>query len=106
MPAQMSYSGWNFDIATGITALVLLPIAGRVPRSLLRAWNLAGAFLLVVILAIAVASTPLVAAFGRDRLNTFVAYPPYVWLPSVLVAAAIAGHILLFRRLSAAAPQR
>jgi hypothetical protein len=100
MPAQMSYSGWNFDIVTGITALLLLPVADRVPRAILVAWNLLGMALLAAILVIAVASTPLFAAFGPDRLNTFVAYPPYVWLPVVLVAAALAGHVVILRRLA------
>ena len=29
----------------------------------------------------------------------WVAHFPFVWLPSVLVAAALAGHVLVFRRL-------
>src|SRR5262249_56325913 len=40
MPVQMSFSGWNFDIVTGATALVLLPVADRVPRAVVAAWNL------------------------------------------------------------------
>ena len=78
MPVQMSFSGWNFDIVTGATALVLLPVADRVPRAVIVAWNVLGMALLAAILAIAVASTPLFAAFGSDQLNTFVAYPFYV----------------------------
>ncbi|HKA89939.1 MAG TPA: hypothetical protein VKE22_19895 [Haliangiales bacterium] len=100
MPVQMSFSGWNFDIVTGATALVLLPVADRVPRAVVAAWNLLGLALLATIVAIAVASTPLFGAFGPDRLNTFVAYPPYVWLPAVLVAAALVGHIVILRRLA------
>src|SRR5262249_39206913 len=103
MPEQMSYSGWNFDILTGIGATLLLPFANRAPAWLLRAWNLLGIALLTNILVIAVVSTPLVAAFGPDRVTTFVPYPPYVWLASVLVGAAITGHILLIRRLGVVA---
>jgi hypothetical protein len=30
---------------------------------------------------------------------TFVAYPPFVWLPAVMVVAALAGHLVIFRAL-------
>jgi hypothetical protein len=37
--------------------------------------------------------------FGDDRLNVFVVYPPFVWLPAVLVLAALAGHLIILRAL-------
>jgi hypothetical protein len=30
----------------------------------------------------------------------WVTYPPYVWLPAVMVLAALAGHLLIFRALA------
>jgi hypothetical protein len=104
MPEQMSYSGRNFDIITGITA-VLLAIwlrAGRRPRSLVVGWNVMGLFLLANIVTVAVLSTPQFAAFGAtpDRINTFVTRPPYVLLPAVMVLAAWAGHLVVFRALA------
>ena len=102
MPVQMSYSGRNYDILTGITAgvLGLWLSRGWVPRWVVAVWNVVGFALLVNVVAIAVASTPLFRWFGEDRLNTFVTYPPFVWLPAVLVTAALTGHILVWRRLS------
>ena len=35
--------------------------------------------------------------FMNEPANTFVAYVPYVWLPAVLVQAALLGHLLIFR---------
>lgn len=108
MPVQMSYSGYNFDIVTGATAIVVALLAwkGMAPRWLLAGWNLLGSFLLAAIVGIAIASTPLFAAFGPDRLNTWVADPPYVFLPGVLVPAALLGHLAVWRRLLAGpAPQ-
>ena len=104
MPEQMTYSGRNFDIITGITA-VLLAIwlrAGRAPRSLVVAWNVIGLLLLANIVTVAVLSTPQFAAFGStpDRINTFVTRPPYVLLPAVMVLAAWAGHLVVFRALA------
>ena len=59
-----------------------------------------GFVLLVNIVGIAIVSTPVFGWFGNDRLNTFVTFPPFVWLPAILVTAALMGHILVWRRLS------
>jgi len=103
MPKQMSFSGCNFDIVTGATALVVgaLALRGAAPKWLLIAWNLLGTLLLLTIMAIAVVSTPVFEYFGTapDQLNTWIADPPYVWLPGVLVPSALLGHALLWRRL-------
>jgi len=103
MPPQMTYTGWNFDITTGIGALLVarLVARGRAPRWLVLAWNAWGTLMLVTIVSIAIASLPTFAAFGREpaRLNTWVAYFPFVWLPAGLVSAAVLGHVLLWRRL-------
>ena len=103
MPAQMTYTGWNFDITTGISALLIAALIarGRAPRWLVLAWNAGGSLLLLVILTIAVASLPTFAAFGHNpaALNTWVSHFPFVWLPAALVSAAILGHVVLWRRL-------
>jgi hypothetical protein len=101
MPVQMSYSGLNYDILTGITAGVLgfWLHRRRVPRWIVTSWNLLGFALLVNVVTIAIVSTPVFRWFGNERLNVFVTYPPFVWLPAVLVPAALMGHILVWRRL-------
>ena len=104
MPVQMSYSGWNYDIMTGATALPvawLLARGVRHARALAFAWNVLGTLLLANIVTIAMVSTPLVAAFGKDQLNTWVAHPPFVWLPAVMVVCAMTGHLVIFRKLKA-----
>jgi hypothetical protein len=103
MPEQMSYSGWNFDILTGISAL-LLAVAlrwWRVPRWVVVGWNVLGLALLLNVVTIAIVSTPIFRWFGDERLNTWVVYPPFVWLPAVMVVVAWAGHLLVFRKLRA-----
>ena len=105
MPRQMSYSGWNFDIVTGASAVLVAVLAalGKAPRPLLLAWNALGSVLVLVVMAIAISSAPPLLAFGSapEQANTWVAYPPFVWLPTVLVPAAVAGHVVLWRRLLA-----
>ena len=61
-----------------------------------------GSFSFMHILVVAVASTPMLHAFGTspERLNTFVAAWPYVTLPTVMVVLALAGHLVIFRALA------
>ncbi|HEY6508283.1 MAG TPA: hypothetical protein VIY56_09740, partial [Vicinamibacterales bacterium] len=104
MPPQLSYSGYNFDIVTGLGACVLagLMLFGvTVPRWTLWAWNIWGWWCLAAIAVIAVTTSPMVRLFGDDprNLNTWVLYFPYVWLPVVLVTVAIAGHVMVTRAL-------
>jgi hypothetical protein len=109
MPVQMSYSGYNFDIVTGISAIAIAALLarGKAPRWLLFAWSAYGLSCLVVISVVALAAMPLIHAFGTapESLNTWVAYFPFVWLPASLVTVAIAGHIVVLRKLFAEAPR-
>jgi hypothetical protein len=109
MPMQMSYSGWNFDIVTGLTAIPVawwLARGHKHGRTVAVVWNIMGTLLLANILTIALLSTPAVAAFGPERLNLWVAHPPYVWLPTMMVVCAITGHLVIFRKLRATATRR
>ena len=87
MPVQMSYAGRNFDVITGLTAVILAVWLrfGHPPRAIVSVWNVMGLLLLANIVTVAVLSTPMFAAFGSspERLNTFVTRPPYVLLPVI-----------------------
>jgi hypothetical protein len=100
MPNVMSFSGYNFDILTGISSLF---VAWYIKRGgsieLASWWNRLGSALLTAIIMIALLASPLIRAFGNDQVNVWVAYVPFVWLPTILVAFAIFGHIVIYRRL-------
>ena len=57
-----------------------------------------GLALLVNVVVVALLGTPRFRYFG-DHLNVWVTYPPFVWLPAVMVLAALAGHLVIFRAL-------
>jgi hypothetical protein len=101
MPVQMSYSGRNFDIVTGATAIVVAVLVkmGYGGRWVVTVWNVIGLALLANVVTVAIASMPLFQAFGPDRVVTFVTYPPFIWLPAVMVVAALAGHLVIFKAL-------
>ena len=100
MPNVMSYTGYNFDIVTGATAVPLAIYVWRrpVPRWLIRVWNVTGQILLLVVAGVAFAASPVFRAFGDDQLNVWVTQFPYAWI-AVMVAAALFGHAVTFRKL-------
>jgi len=106
MPVQMSYSGRNFDIVTGITAIVLAAALWMAPQRvsprLVLAWNVLGLALLANVVTIAILSAPTpLRVFVNEPSTAWITQAPFVWLPAVFVAAALAGHVVVFRRLRA-----
>jgi hypothetical protein len=102
MPVQMSYSGFNFDIVTGVSAIVVATLLLRNPKALVavRIWNTAGIVLLTNIVTIAILSAPTpLRVFHNEPANDWITHAPWVWLPTVFVVAAIMGHVLVLRRL-------
>ncbi len=100
-PVQLSYHGYNFDLAVAASAVVisLLPFLHR-NKKIVWAWNIFGMLSLVNILFIAMTSFPnKMRLFMGEPDNTWVAQPPYVFLPGILVFAAIFGHAILTRKL-------
>jgi hypothetical protein len=109
-PIQMTYHGRNFDIVTGVTALAVAALlaSGRLPRRLVSrvvgGWNALGVALLVNVVGVAVLSAPTpLRVFHNEPANVWVTRAPWVWLPTVMVVAAVLGHVLVHRRLRAQA---
>lgn len=107
VPVQMTYSGRNWDILTGLTGLAVglwLLRGGTVPGWLLWVWNVLGLGLLVNIVAIAILSTAVpFRAFLNEPANRLPSIFPFVWLPSFLVQVALGSHLLIFRKLRSSA---
>ena len=101
-PVQMTYSGMNFDVLTGISAVIVAGLVhrGMAGRRLVLAWNVLGLMLLATIVGIAILSAPgPLQRFVEGPPNVYVLSFPGVWLPTVAVQAALLGHLLVFRRL-------
>lgn len=102
MPVQMSYSGLNFDILTGVGAILVAGLLwrGRASLRVVRAWNWMGLVLLINITVISILSTPTpLRVFDAEPANVWITHAPFVWLPAVMVTGALFGHLVVFRRL-------
>lgn len=102
VPRPLSFQGYDFDILTGASALVVAVLfaQGRVGRRTLWTWNVVGSLLLLVTVAIAILCMPTpLRVFMDEPPNVWVTWWPFVWLPTFLVPAALLGHLLVFRKL-------
>lgn len=100
VPALMTLSGWNFDIVSGLTSIVVLALymKGKLSVKLLLTWNVIALSLLVAIVAIALLSAPTpIQQFAFDEPNIAPLYFPFTFLPAVVVPIVLLSHLLLFR---------
>ncbi|MDM7921723.1 MAG: hypothetical protein QUS14_05435, partial [Pyrinomonadaceae bacterium] len=109
VPREMTLTGYNFDIISGITAIFVYFIAFRqdhVNSRFLIAWNCVGLLLLGVIVTLAIISFPSpMQQIAFEQPNRAVVYFPYIWLPTVIVPIVLFCHLaslykLLTNRLS------
>ncbi|MEW5916277.1 MAG: hypothetical protein AB1762_07725 [Gemmatimonadota bacterium] len=102
MPVQMSYAGRNFDIISGLSAIALGAwlATGRRSARLVGIWNALSFALLVNIIVVALLSAPTpLRVFMNEPANVWVTKAPWIWLPAVMVLAALLGHIVVLRYL-------
>ncbi|NOY00193.1 MAG: hypothetical protein GXP30_10725 [Verrucomicrobia bacterium] len=97
-PPQMTWTGMNFDILAGVSALILIPFVKRIPRWGILLWNSCALALLLWIVGVAVLSMPTAIQQIKPD-NIWVVWFPFIWLPTVAVTAALIGHLAIFRKL-------
>ncbi len=100
VPVQMTFEGHNFDIFSGIVALILAFAVGKgiAGWKSILAYNIVGTILLMVVTSIALLSSPLpIRSYENEPVLVLVFNAPYIWILSFCVAGALGGHILVFR---------
>ncbi|MFT4628633.1 MAG: hypothetical protein ACI8PZ_007329 [Myxococcota bacterium] len=102
IPVEMTWEGYNLDVLSG----VICGLAGlwlwRQPQSRAVAWvaNSVGLALLLNVAFTAVNSSPLTfARYAADPPLLLALVVPWCWIVPICVASALAGHVLVFRRL-------
>jgi len=102
LPEQMTFSGYNYDILSGIFGLILgfgLFKGWVKSKAVLMAYNILGLVLLATIVIIAILSIPTpFRYFMNEPANTIVAYVPYVWIPGVYVLMALFLHLFSIKQ--------
>ncbi len=91
---QMTWTGDNWDVATGVVALLAAPFARRV--GVAWAANLVGTALLLNVARVVARSAPgPLLAYPEPLLLAF--HFPTVWIASVCVVGAMVGRVVTFR---------
>lgn len=102
LPVQMTYEGHNFDIATGILAIVVgtWAMLVQIPPAAVWLFNLVGTSLLAVVMSIALKSSPFPFRQYMNEPQVLLVYHfPFSWIVSIAVAGALLGHLVLIRKL-------
>ncbi|HEY3405652.1 MAG TPA: hypothetical protein VGK59_19850 [Ohtaekwangia sp.] len=108
LPVQMSFEGRNFDVLSGLTALIIVWLLNlkKISRTGIIVWNLFGLGLLINIVTIAILSMPTpFRVFMNEPANTIVTEFPIVWLPAFLVPLAYGLHFLSIRKARLTTPE-
>lgn len=103
VPFQMTFTGFNYDIIVGITAILGGMVffgKGRLRRFEAIIWNVFGILLLFFIVGISAVSAPGPAQiFTNEPANRMIAFVPFVWLPGFVVPFALAMHLFSLKQL-------
>ena len=99
IPETMTWTGQNFDILTGIMAIVFFPFAARFKW---MAWmvDIVGFVLLVNVMRVTVLSSPLPFAWPVEPKMQLILHFPYMLIGPTCIAGALAGHVVLTRALT------
>ncbi len=98
IPGTMTWTGQNWDIVSGIAALVCAPLVGRYPAAA-RLANIVGFALLLNVMRVAIMSSPLPFAWGQQPPLLLALHLPYALIGPVCVGGALFGHVVLTRAL-------
>lgn len=98
IPETMTWTGQNWDIVSGVVALVCAPWAAR-RRGLAWGVNVVGFLLLLNVARVAVMSAPLPFAWGQTPPLLVAFHLPYALIGPVCVGGALLGHVVLTRAL-------
>lgn len=98
IPATMTWSGRNWDIVSGLLALVAAPFCRR---SRIVAWiaNGVGLILLANVMRIAILSSPVSFGWPVAPKLELIFHVPYALIIPVCIGGALIGHIALTRAL-------
>ncbi len=103
IPEIMTFEGLNFDIVSGLTALLMLGYAFQnngVKRIPLLIWNILCLVLVINIVVMAILSVPTpLQQLGFEQPNIGVLKFPFGWLPAFIVPVVLFSHFAAIKQL-------
>lgn len=99
IPRTMTWTGQNYDILTGIIALIAFPFAAKF-RFVARFANILGLAFLLNVIRVALFSSPTPFAWDIEPKLQLITHAPYALIGPVCIGSALLAHILLFRKLA------
>lgn len=103
IPETMTWTGQNWDVATGVMALLALPFLNKSQK---LAWfvQTVGFCLLFNVLRVVMFSSPLPFAWPLQNPLQLIGYLPYALIGPLFVGVALTFHLISFRKLLRRAP--
>lgn len=98
IPATMTWTGQNWDIATGVLALVCAPLANT-RRWVAQLFNVIGLALLLNVIRVALLSSPVPFGWKVTPPLMLAFHLPYTLIGPVCVGGALFGHLVMIRAL-------
>lgn len=94
VPLTMTWTGANWDILSGLIAIIVLPLIERWRQA---AWvaNILGFLLLLNVIRVAIFSAPLPFSWNVIPPLQLAFHSPYFLIGPVCVCGALAGHLIL-----------
>jgi hypothetical protein len=105
IPTTMTWTGRNWDIVSGIVALIACPFAAK-SRAVAWVANLIGLVLLLNVMRVALMSSPVPFGWHVEPPLLLAFHLPYALIGPVCVSGALIGHIVLTRALLQPIPKR
>ena len=111
IPVSMTFRGWNYDILTGIAALLLtaytISTGKKIPSTFQQYFHVAGIVLLAVIVVTAILSIPSpFQLLAFEQPNMALLKFPYTLLPAVIVPTVLLSHLLALHHIKASAGRK
>lgn len=98
VPPTMTWTGQNWDIISGIVSIAAIPFVKK-SRALAWAAQCIAFLLLLNVLRVVIMSSPFPFAWHLEQPLQLIAYMPYALIGPLFVGAAMAGHLIVFRKL-------
>ncbi len=104
IPVLMTFEGYNFDIISGITALIFccyfIISKKLISDKILIIWNICGIIMLTIIVSISIlsAKTPF-QQIAFEQPNIAINEFPNTLLPAVIVPLVLLSHLLALKKL-------